>query len=228
MKIFKRTFAVVLAAVLAFSCFAVIGFSATKVSSIKIIQNPNKTTFYKGEDWKYGYWKFDPDVEKKGTFVEKDGIVCFMHNGGYYSYYEDGGMIDMTGLVLEVTYSNGAKATVEYQETIKGISATQNIYASPRKKLAAGKNTIDVYFLETPGVYASYEINLVDKNPSLRGDVNEDSAVNSGDALLILQHVVGMKKLTSHQLEIADLTKDGIINSSDALEVLLIAVGKKK
>lgn len=227
MKIFKRTLAAVLAAILAFSCFAIVGFSVSKIESVKIVQYPNRTTFYRGEDWDYGYWQFDPDFEKKGTFVARDGVISFMHNGGYYSHFEDGGMIDMTGLIVEVKYSNGLKLNVEYQEYINGISATQNIYASPQKKLAAGKNVIEVYFLEDRSVYATYEINLVEK-AALKGDVNEDSAVNSADALLILQYVVGMKQLTSKQIGIADLTKDGKINSADALDVLLIAVGKKK
>ena len=229
MKLLKKVTALLLSVILVFSCFAVSGFTASTLKSLKIVQLPNKTTFYRGEDWDYGYWRFDPDFEKMGKFVARDDLICFMHNGGYYSHYEDLGMIDMTGLIVEATYSNGLKLNVEYQEFVNGISATQNIYASPQKKLTAGKNVIEVYFLEDRSVYATYEINLADKAPvSLKGDVNGDSKVNSADALLILQHVVGMKQLTSKQIGIADLTKDGIINSADALDVLLIAVGKKK
>ena len=226
MKYLKRITAIVLAVVLAFSCLAVAGFAAPTMKSMKIVKYPDRTVFYKGNDWKYGYWKFDPDVEKKGTFVARDGNVCFMHNGGYYSYYSDGGMIDMTGLVIEVTYSDGSKKNFTYTETLKGLVYSQNIYASPQKKLKAGKNTIDVYFNTNPDVYASYDI-MLSEAAALRGDVNEDMTVNSADALRILQHVVGMIELSKYHAGIADLTKDGKINSADALEVLLISVGRR-
>lgn len=59
-----------------------------------------------------------------------------------------------------------------------------------------------------------------------KGDVNSDGAINSTDALWILQSSVGNKTLTDAQKKLADVNSDGKINSSDALMVLQYSVGK--
>lgn len=59
------------------------------------------------------------------------------------------------------------------------------------------------------------------------GDVNSDNLINSTDALMILQHTVGKKKLTGNALLAADATRDESINSSDALIILQYSVGKR-
>ncbi len=56
------------------------------------------------------------------------------------------------------------------------------------------------------------------------GDVNDDGAVNSSDALLILRHSVGDEAATLN-LKKADVKADSIINSADALAVLRMSVG---
>ena len=58
----------------------------------------------------------------------------------------------------------------------------------------------------------------------LIGDINSDSKINSADALLILQHSVGLTTLKGHNLTAADWNSDGKVNSSDALEVLRFSV----
>lgn len=57
----------------------------------------------------------------------------------------------------------------------------------------------------------------------LVGDVDGNGAVNSSDALLILQYSVGQKEPTVKT--IADVNGDGAINSADALIALQISVG---
>lgn len=56
------------------------------------------------------------------------------------------------------------------------------------------------------------------------GDVNDDGAVNSSDALLILRHSVGDDTATLN-LKKADINADSVVNSSDALSVLRMSVG---
>lgn len=58
-----------------------------------------------------------------------------------------------------------------------------------------------------------------------KGDVNLDSAVNSTDSLLILEHSAGKKTLNATQKVAADYNSDGYINSMDALFVLQKAAG---
>lgn len=58
------------------------------------------------------------------------------------------------------------------------------------------------------------------------GDLDKNGAVNSSDALYILQYSVGLKK--SIDTKIADINHDGKINSADALVALQISIGKAK
>ncbi|MBR3835646.1 MAG: SH3 domain-containing protein [Clostridia bacterium] len=60
------------------------------------------------------------------------------------------------------------------------------------------------------------------------GDVDANGAVNSVDALAVLQTATGTKTLTSKQKEVADFNGDGSVNSIDALTVLQVTTGKLK
>ena len=225
MKTMKRTMSIFLALVLVISCFNAIALAAPTIKSIKIIQNPTKLTYYKGADWDYGYWKFPEEGSGKGVFTPRANMISFMHNGGYYSELGDIGMVDMRGMIVEVTYSDGSKKNVEYKETISGNSVSQNIMFSPQRSLKIGQNIIEIYFKENYDVYTTFTITITE-SASIKGDVNGDKVVNSADALQVLRHVVGSTLLTGDKLAAADVNKDKVVNSLDALEILKIAVGK--
>lgn len=57
------------------------------------------------------------------------------------------------------------------------------------------------------------------------GDIDGDGNVSSGDALTVLQYVVGLKT-DGFNLKLADLDGDEKITSSDALEILKTCVGQ--
>lgn len=223
MKTAKRITAIVLAFVLAFSCFTAIANAAPTIKSIRIVQKPTKLTFYKDTDWDYGYWSFPTEGSGKGSFVPRADKIAFLRYGGYYSNFSDLGVLDMSGLIVEVTYSDGSKKNIAYKETVSGYSVSQNICYSLQKKLSLGQNVIEIYFPENFDVYTTYTITIANK-PTIKGDVNEDKLVNSADALAVLRHVVGSAKLTGDRLKAADVNKDGSVNSLDALEILKIAV----
>ena len=218
----KRLIAYVTAAIIAVTCSGVVSLvsasAAAKITSVKIVSYPKKTEFVQGADWDYGYYDM-PEGGGLGTFVSDRRYISFKHYGGYYTRYADRGMIDMNGLVVKVTYSDGTSENIAYKETVSGTSVTQNIYASPTTDYKLGENTIEVYFKSNTAVYDSYKINIV-KTASLKGDVNSDGKVNSTDALLVLQHVVGSKLIGYQNIHIADMSGDGQINSFDALQIL--------
>ncbi len=221
MKILKKTTALVLAVVMMLSLFTINSFAAT-IKKIEIVQLPNKTTFNYGTDWKYGYWKF-PEGDGLGVFTPDDKHITFMHQGGYFSKYQDRGMLDMNGLKVKVTYSDGSTKTVTYKETLNSNNVvTQNILASPAGgEYKLGENTIEVYFAENINVYTTYKINI---SGVMAGDVDGNEKVNSTDALMALQSSVKLITLTSAQKQAADMDGNGLINSIDALMILKKAV----
>lgn len=221
MKKFYKIISALMAVVVALTCSGVVSLAAAQpratISAVKIIKCPTKTVFVQGTDWDYGYYDM-PEGGGLGTFVSGGNKISFKHYGGYYSRYADRGMVDMNGLVVRVTYSDGSTADIAYKETVSGTKVTQNIYASPRGEYKEGESVVEVYFKSNTKAYDSYTINLVKE--TLKGDVNNDSKVNSIDALMVLQHVVGLIKLSNVAFANGDMNSDGTLTSMDALLIL--------
>ena len=57
------------------------------------------------------------------------------------------------------------------------------------------------------------------------GDASGDGLVNAGDAILVLQHSVGLITLTPERKALADVNGDGLVNAGDAILVLQKSVG---
>ena len=223
MKTAKRALAILLAAILMASCFCFTSFAAVKTpKSMSIVTLPTKKYYYKDTDWGYGYW----DFPESGTpsFKAKNNLISLKYNGGMHHKYEDRGMIDLRGLVVKVTYTDGSSENLSYYETVRNTTVIPNIYASPSKEYFIGENTIEIYFDSAPSVYTTFKINILGYK---LGDVNNDGSINSSDALLILSDVVDIKKLNSNQKIYADLNGDSKYSSADALAILRISVGIK-
>ena len=229
MKKLKKLTALMLSFIIAFSGMALLGIqaSAATITSVSIEQYPTKMKYVQGTDWEYGYYDF-PEGCTYGTFVNKNGVITVLHSNGYYTdQYPDRGMLDLAGLKLNVKYSDGTTKVVTYQETKSGNIIHQNIFANPYSDFNIGKCKICVYMPENSRIYTTMDIEFVESEKFVLGDVNMDRAINSSDALLILQSVVNIKTLTAQQKALADLNNDYRINSADALEILKITVGIK-
>ncbi len=223
----KKFVSIILTAAMILSLFSINSFAAKKISKIKIVSKPSKTSFYQNTDWIYGLWETSETTPGKVTKVKSDKI-SFTHNPGG-GIYPDRGMLDMRGLKIEVTYTDGSKSTIAYQETLNKKTGfyTANILASPAKSYTVGTNTIEVYLQQDTSKYATYDIKIIAGSApsgSASGDVNGDKKVNSQDALLIMQHAVMLITLTGTQKANADMNGDGNINSTDALIILKEAV----
>ena len=57
------------------------------------------------------------------------------------------------------------------------------------------------------------------------GDVNGDGDIDFADAILLLKHDVGLKKIPDYLKEIADVNNDGDVDFADAIQVLKYDVG---
>ncbi len=161
----KKIVCIILAFSVIFGTFA--GYSSASAKSInglKILTLPDKTEFVKGNDWIYGLW--DLSESGSGVISVPSSKISFTHNPCGGSYPERG-MIDMTGLSIEISYSDGTTSVVKYTESIgKSGSVRSNILASPKsgKEFFVGENIIEVYLSEAPKYYDSYTIKIVESS----------------------------------------------------------------
>ncbi|MBQ8574661.1 MAG: dockerin type I repeat-containing protein [Clostridia bacterium] len=126
---------------------------------------------------------------------------------------------DLTGIKLKVKYTDGTTKSISYPDNqLIGWSVAQGVDSAE-----PGEATLYATF---GGKRAPFTVNFLTKDTKLLGDVNGDYAINSFDALIILQSSVGKVTLDSTQTTQADVTKDGKVNSTDALTVLQYVVGK--
>ena len=170
--------------------YATVQIKLIAVDSIKIVSAPSKTILLQDKDWKLSGLG---DVE----FTE----------------------LDLNGLKLEVTYTDGTKKNISYTEN-KLIS-----WAVPKNvdSIEPGEATLYATFCDKR---APFKVIFAEKNAKLPGDVTRDFKINSHDALQILQHSVGMITLDESRKVQADVDKNNTVNSSDALMVLQFSVGQ--
>lgn len=218
MKNAKRIIAVLIAVIMCFSCVCVSAYAATpKVTGIKIVTLPQKLNFFKEDDWKYGVWRF-PEDATIGTFEPKDNIISFTKGNGKSCHYMERGLLDMDGLVLEISYSDGTTTSLEYKATDKGNYYDENIYFGVNNDFTApGEYELEVYLPKYTQYYDTYKINIL---PYSLGDVTNDGQVNANDALLTLRQAVGYNIIASSNLIYADMNNDSDVNSIDALLIL--------
>ena len=169
--------------------YATVQVNLIEVESISVVTPPKKTNLIQDIDWK----------------LSGLGDVEFT-------------TLDLTGLKLNVKYTDGKSKVVSYPDNqLIDWAVRQDI-----DSIEPGKATLYAVFC---GKRAPFEVNFILKNEKLPGDVSGDFKINSQDALMILQHAVEVITLDDATKILADVSKDGRINSSDALMVLQYSVG---
>ena len=205
MKSIKKTIAIILSFVIIFSVFALCFSTSAKatITDIKIVQLPVKTVFYKDKDWIYGIWTTDESAPNTPILVESDKI-SFTHNP-CSGNYPDRGMLDMTGLVIEVSYSDGTTKEIEYTETLgKTGFYKANILVSPKGGVSyfTGVNTMEVYLAENKRCYDSFDIELVEEKTACFGAKEGSTAVIDKNRFITgLKPELSAKQLLNEFLE---------------------------
>lgn len=164
-----------------------------------------------------------------GPLTVKNG----MKDGGFYAG-ADTFELNCTGLtgeyslvlLLEGDSKVPTEGNIQYidQMSVEGGKVTFTL-----KPKALTEGTYNVYISTTDKPLekvASFEYGT--KPPYTLGDVDGLNGIDSTDALMVLQHIVGIRTLTGTQLLAADV--DGVdgVTSTDALMILQYIVGSIK
>ena len=182
---------------------------ASKLSDFQFwIAEYNSNCTYNGA---YGMWQYTETGWVSGLDRRCDKNYCYYD---YPTYIKANGLNGFTKPVYlkkdpELTQNQFVSKYVTYKDvTIKATGLASGGKVATGTAISATGNGKS---------FGPYTICLI-------GDINSDSKINSADALLILQHSVGLTTLKGHNLTAADWNSDGKVNSSDALEVLRFSV----
>lgn len=142
--------------------------------------------------------------------------------------------LNETLATLNFTVSSSAKDGAEGQIIIPAESVNTKTYKNGRTMCGVYK-TSDMSGAKGDASAIKYDTSKAVLNFKVgsgstvkKGDVNFDGAINSADALMVLQSSVGSKTLNANEKTAADVNSDGSINSGDALKILQYAVGEIK
>ncbi len=132
-----------------------------------------------------------PPVTPQGATVSGSPIR------GYYIVGEE---LDLSGLELEITYSDGS--TKREQDGIEVVSFDSS---------AVGKQTVVVSY---QGILIEYEVTVYPK-----GDVNLDGKVTVADATVLQKYLASMVQFNDLQKKASETTGDDKISISDATTI---------
>lgn len=178
---------------------------------------------------------FAADETELGAYNLTGGlkVVGVESDGGFYK--------DADTFELDCTKLTGAYSLVLLLDDNSGVPTSGNIQYIDQvtvtdgaakftlKPKALTEGTYNVYISTTDKPLekvASFEYGT--KPPYTLGDVDGLNGIDSTDALMVLQHIVGIRTLTGTQLLAADV--DGVdgVTSTDALMILQYIVGSIK
>ena len=112
---------------------------------------------------------------------------------------------ETSGTVATITVGGSATNAVTVTGLVKGTFQLQAVATSGTGTLTSG----------TISVIQNY----------IKGDVNSDGFIDSGDAILILRYSVGLATLTDVQKLAGEVTGDSTLDSGDAIKILRYSVG---
>lgn len=178
---------------------------------------------------------FAEDTEVLGVYNVTGPLTVTngMKDGGFYAG-ADTFELNCTGLTGEYSLvlllaGDSAVPTEGNIQYIDQTSVKAGKVTFTLKPKALTEGTYNVYISTTDKALdkvASFQYGT--KPPYTLGDVDGLNGIDSTDALMVLQHIVGIRTLTGTQLLAADV--DGVdgVTSTDALMILQYIVGSIK
>ncbi len=178
---------------------------------------------------------FAEDTEVLGVYNVTGPLTVTngMKDGGFYAG-ADTFELNCTGLTGEYSLvlllaGDSAVPTEGNIQYIDQTSVEAGKVTFTLKPKALTEGTYNVYISTTDKALdkvASFQYG--EKPPYTLGDVDGLNGIDSTDALMVLQHIVGIRTLTGTQLLAADV--DGVdgVTSTDALMILQYIVGSIK
>ena len=141
---------------------------------------------------------------------------------GIYLHMGREGDLQGATVTIKVSYDPGnlPGGMDETSLRLKRYNEGQGVW---EEMLPQGVNTKEKYIwaevsdFSVFGVFADMQM--------LYGDVNGDSFINVGDAILVLRSIVGLASFEPYQALIADVNGDGNVNVGDAILILRYIVG---
>ena len=112
----------------------------------------------------------------------------------------------------------------------KALDSKAKISGTGTKTLTEGKNTFKIKVTSTSGDVRTYTITITKSAASgpQKGDIDGNGQITVTDALLVLNHCAGEKKLSTAQITRADINKSGSADITDALMILRYVSGITK
>ncbi|MBR2151700.1 MAG: InlB B-repeat-containing protein [Clostridia bacterium] len=160
---------------------------------------------------------------------EKDG---YTFKGWAENNEASNGEFIITATEDQVLYGIWMNSEEEIQNVIDLIDAIDEVVTlDSAEKIIAARLAYEALTDEQKVLVTNYAVLEVAEEVIANlskeiGDVDQNGATDSIDALMILQACVGKIELTDEQLAIADVDQNGDVNVIDALYVLQISVGK--
>lgn len=186
--------------------------------------------------------KYDEEISTKSmsldevkSILEKRGFNTSLNPSDWFKVIQtvDGGYIYKINIcgteksgeyVYSILNLKTSKATINYNPQTQKFDITTKGYGhgvgmsqisamgySINENMSYDK-ILSIFFQNT-----KLEGNVVSK-PDL-GDVNSDGKINITDVILIQNHILGRRKLSTDEFLKADVTKDGSVNISDIVKI---------
>ena len=141
---------------------------------------------------------------------------------------------DSSKVIYQVNTAEAGKIYISFikSENVTGDGVLFNIAFTIKADAATGDSAVAIVVEEmanaNAAIYTGYTVAngavKVGEGSLVYGDVNNDGSINSEDALMVLQSVVGIVTLDERAAKVANVNSDDKIDTQDALGILQYVV----